>query len=105
MKTNGKLIHVGMAMQAIIAGTLALLGVITLGGGQQITAGLFIIATALAVWLVTRKVEEILIGMAMQAFIAGILANLNLITLSPAQQFTASGFFLLIAIVTFAIRK
>jgi uncharacterized membrane protein len=105
MNRDKVFIPTGMAMQAIIAGTLGILGLITLDAGQQLITSVLYTVVILVVLVVTNKPNMLIVGMAMQAFVAGMLANFGLITLVPAQQFITAALYLLIIIGMLAFRK
>lgn len=96
------LILVGMLIQAVIAVGLSLMHAITLSTTQQvITAALFVIVN-LGWFILKKNFNKIFIGMAIQALVIALLAQL--VQFNPVQQAIA-GVFVIVILFFLNLRK
>lgn len=104
-RNSNLLILVGMAMQAAIAAGLGVMHAITLSPGQQVTTAALLVIVTFGLLILTKDLNKTFIGMAIQALVSGLLAQLGLIQLNPGQQAIAGVLYAILIVAILLLRK
>jgi|GEM_PF-6075755 len=97
-------IIIGMATQAIIAGSMAAIGLITITAIQQaIAAGVFVIV-CFVFSIIARELNKFIMEMGIQAFLTSILLQVGL-NLTYKHQFAAALFLGAIVLYVYTIKQ
>lgn len=99
MKQPNYMLLVGMLTQALVAGTLSLIGFSTLNPYSQVIVAITFLAFCILYQLIIKQLNKNFIGMAIQATLTGAAGNFLNIQLTFQQQFLCAAMYSFILLI------